>query len=270
VLDAQLLSGGLRNTNYRVRLPAGAAVLRLYVAEPAACPREVALLGLLREVVPVPRVLDARPTADPPWALVEFVEGVRMDRSPDIAEPAYDAGAVLAAIHAFPLDRVAHVDLNRYSDPAYSTANIFDAALGFARPYLTQQLADRAVAVVREHAARLAVQDTTLQHSDYKPWNLLVRDGRVAAVLDWEFAFAGPRLNDIGNFIRYSDRQPLEYLTRFADGYQAAGGTLPDDWFRLARLGDLIAIGFFFERTPVDPAIPRDVIPLIERTVNLF
>jgi aminoglycoside phosphotransferase (APT) family kinase protein len=113
-------------------------------------------------------------------------------------------------------------------------------------------------------------QDTTLQHSDYKPWNLRGRDGRIAAVLDWEFAFSGPRLNDIGNFIRYSDRQPPEYLTRFAAGYQAGGGALPGDWFRLARLQDLIAIGFFFERAPVDPAIPRDVVPLIERTVDLF
>ena len=134
---------------------------------------------------------------------------------------------MLAAIHAFPLERAADVDLNRYNDPRYSTANIFDAALGFARPYLGPQLADRAIEVVREHSSRLREQDTTLQHSDYKPWNLLVRDGRIAAVLDWEFAFAGPRLNDIGNFIRYSDRQPPEYLTRFAAGYQAGRRRAP-------------------------------------------
>jgi aminoglycoside phosphotransferase (APT) family kinase protein len=272
VLGVELLAGGLRNTNYRVQLTGGPAVVRLYAAEAAACQREAALLHVLHGEVPVPLLLDARPDADPPWALFEFVDGVRFDRAPSagLGQHAYDAGAVLAAIHAFPLERAAHVDLNRYNNPRFSTESIFDTALGFARPYLGALLTDRAIDVVREHSPRLRNQDLTLQHSDYKPWNLLVRDGRIAAVLDWEFAFAGPRLNDIGNFIRYSDRQPPEYLTQFAAGYQVAGGTLPDDWFRLARLQDLIAVGFFFERADADPAIARDVVPLIERTVQLF
>jgi aminoglycoside phosphotransferase (APT) family kinase protein len=131
---------------------------------------------------------------------------------------------------------------------------------------LTQRVLD----VVAEHRARLRVQDPTLQHSDYKPWNLLVRDRHIAAVIDWEFAFAGPRLNDVGNFIRYSDRQPPEYVTRFVDGYRAANGWLPDDWFELARLQDLISLGYFLARADADPAIARDVVPLIERTVQLF
>src|SRR5258708_35836836 len=46
---------------------------------------------------------------------------------------------------------------------------------------------------------------------DYKPWNALVRDGQIAAVLDWEFAFAGAPLNDIGNFLRYQ-RPPTASL----------------------------------------------------------
>jgi len=46
VLDAEVLSGGLRNTNYRVRLAGQSppVVLRLYTADAAACAREVALM----------------------------------------------------------------------------------------------------------------------------------------------------------------------------------------------------------------------------------
>jgi aminoglycoside phosphotransferase (APT) family kinase protein len=274
VHSAVVLAGGLRNTNYRVRVSDGDAVLRLYVAEAAACPRELALLRLLHGQVPVPRVLDGQPNATPPWALLEFVAGDRFDHAlPEaIADHACAAGAVLAAIHAVPLETAAHVDLNRYSGPQYGIQEMVQDSLGHGRgeTYLGADLTRRVLDIVAEHAPRLSVQDTTLQHSDYKPWNLLVRDRRVAAVLDWEFAFAGPRLNDVGNFIRYSDRHPREYMTRFADGYQAAGGWLPADWFELARLQDLISLGYFLERAGTDPAIARDVVPLIERTVQLF
>ncbi|HET6317790.1 MAG TPA: phosphotransferase, partial [Chloroflexota bacterium] len=54
------LAGGLRNTNYRLDLASGPAVLRMYTAEAAACRRETRLLELLYQVIPVPRVLDAR------------------------------------------------------------------------------------------------------------------------------------------------------------------------------------------------------------------
>jgi len=274
VQSADVLAGGLRNTNYRVRLADGDAVLRLYVAEAAACQREVALLRLLHGQVPVPSVLAARPDAHPPWALLEFVEGVRFDHAaPEaIADHSYAAGAVLAAIHAIPLASATGVDLQRYSGPQYSVQAMVQGSLGDGRgeTYLGAELTQRVLDVVAEHGARLRVQDPTLQHSDYKPWNLLVRDRHIAAVIDWEFAFAGPRLNDVGNFIRYSDRQPPEYVTRFVDGYRAADGWLPDDWFELARLQDLINLGYFLARADADPAIARDVVPLIERTVQLF
>ena len=52
-LDAEVLSGGLRNTNYRLRLAGEPrpVVLRLYTAEAAACAREVALMRLVGEHV---------------------------------------------------------------------------------------------------------------------------------------------------------------------------------------------------------------------------
>jgi Ser/Thr protein kinase RdoA (MazF antagonist) len=109
VLDSEVLTGGLRNTNYKLRLDGEdrPVVLRLYAAEAAACAREVALMRLVGERVPVLRVLRADPTADPPWALLEWLNGVRFDQmlvqvSPDDVERACrSAGEVLAGIHSF-------------------------------------------------------------------------------------------------------------------------------------------------------------------------
>jgi aminoglycoside phosphotransferase (APT) family kinase protein len=274
VRSLRLLSGGLRNTNYRVELASGPAVLRLYTAEAAACARETRLLELLLPIIPVPRVVDRRCDANPPWALLEFVDGVRFDRQPseDLATSAFDAGHVLARIHAFPLEKAAHVDLYRYVGGGYGfvefiestlQSGVLPAQLGPERTRLLRQ-------IVREHAAAVGAQNVTLQHSDYKPWNLLVRDGRLAAVLDWEFAFAGGRLNDIANFLRYSERQPAVYQSEFVRGYLEGGGTLPADWFRLARLTDLMALCEFLSRPEVEPAVASDIVPLIEQTIDLF
>ena len=74
---------------------------------------------------------------------------------------------------------------------------------------LGEQLTQRLLRFVEENAASEASMQSggpCLSHSDYKPWNMLVREGTIAAVLDWEFAFANAPLNDIGNFLRYSAR----------------------------------------------------------------
>ncbi len=272
----QLLAGGLRNTNYRLELTSGPAVLRIYTADAAACTREATLLGLLHDTVPVPRILHAQPAADPPWALMEFVEGVRFDRQPpaDLAPASFDAGHVLARIHAFPVPvaRAAGVDLNRYAGPAYDFVEFIESSMqngvlpGHLGPEKTHQLRQ----IIREHGPRLAVQTVTLQHSDYKPWNLLTRIAKIAAVLDWEFAFAAGHLNDIANFLRYCERQPSAYRTEFVRGYLAGGGILPDDWFRLARLCDLMGLCESLSRPEKDPARTRDLAPLVERTIDLF
>jgi hypothetical protein len=50
VLESEVLGGGLRNTNYKLRLAGNEppVVLRLYTAEAAACARDVALMRLSR------------------------------------------------------------------------------------------------------------------------------------------------------------------------------------------------------------------------------
>ena len=82
VLRIEPLSGGLRNSNYRVELRAQAdpIVLRIYTADEAlACRRERAVLRLIEGTVPAPRVLRANPDASPPWSLLTFQPGQRMD-----------------------------------------------------------------------------------------------------------------------------------------------------------------------------------------------
>lgn len=55
---------------------------------------------------------------------------------------------------------------------------------------------DLAIRWLAENAPRS--QSTVLVHSDFKPGNILVEDGAVVALLDWELAHLGDPLEDIG------------------------------------------------------------------------
>jgi aminoglycoside phosphotransferase (APT) family kinase protein len=80
--DAQPLYAGLRNTNYRLTVGGGLSLLalRLYVADPAACAREAAVLTHVAGRVLAPRVLGMDTAANPPFALLEWLEGEPLGR----------------------------------------------------------------------------------------------------------------------------------------------------------------------------------------------
>src|SRR5258708_11189284 len=66
VTSVELLTAGLVNTNYKIRV-AGldeAFVLRLYVRDPEACARDRAIFELVQARVPVPELLYTRPSND--------------------------------------------------------------------------------------------------------------------------------------------------------------------------------------------------------------
>jgi Ser/Thr protein kinase RdoA (MazF antagonist) len=96
----------------------------------------------------------------------------------------------------------------------------------------------------------------SLVHSDYNPKNLLVAtDGgvRVTAVLDWEFAYSGNPLADVGNWLRRAEEWPPAYTSAFLAGYRAAGGELPPRWEIAARVLDAMAIADLLTRGPGHP-----------------
>jgi aminoglycoside phosphotransferase (APT) family kinase protein len=291
VLEIELLGGGLRNTNYRVRLDGEArpAVLRLYTADASACSREVRLLQLVAERVPVPAVLRAELEASPPWLLLEWMEGMRFDHMLTSASPAevahacFSAGEVLAAIHSFSFEGPGVLGPNlEIADPmGYSwltgVREFFEQER--ARALIGAELANDVIQLVDREGWRLdsVWSQSALVHADYKPWNLLVqRDAggwRVSAALDWEFSLAGPPLCDFGVFLRYSARMPPEYVSGLVEGYRAAGGDVLQDVRNLARLIDLVSLWTFLDRADGndgDSIIIRDVQPLLVETVRAF
>lgn len=84
---------------------------------------------------------------------------------------------------------------------------------------------------------------TCLVHGDFGGRNIIVApdaDGgwRVSGLIDWEKAFSGAALWDVGRLFRYAKRYSETFRRRFERSYCDAGGTLPEDWWRTSSLLD--------------------------------
>lgn len=274
VLAAEPLSGGRRNINLKLRLDRvpEPIVLRLYRHDPALCRKEQDLQRLVSGSVPVPEVL----YAEPPFALLRFVEGASFrDLAPeDIPRAAASAGEVLAAIGRFTFEAsgwlgpgpAVGAPLLEGPDPE---PRFIDQCLASpnARKRVPPELARRTSAFVWKSASEFDALNRArprLVHGDFNPPNLLVRGHTIAAVIDWEFAVAGSPIADIGNFLRF---QPAAE-PYFSDAYLGAGGTLPPDWRRMARLADLVALCEFLSRDELPDGFAAQVLCLVRTTVD--
>jgi aminoglycoside phosphotransferase (APT) family kinase protein len=115
-------------------------------------------------------------------------------------------------------------------------------------------------------------EQTNLVHGDFCKRNVLVREmnGRwaVVAVLDWEFAVSGTPLGDLANFLRYEPPSRPRAEPSFSNGYLRAGGCLPEDWRRLARLVDLVALCEALTRDSLSGEIAMELAGAVRATVE--
>jgi aminoglycoside phosphotransferase (APT) family kinase protein len=118
---------------------------------------------------------------------------------------------------------------------------------------------------MREIAGR-----SVLLHADFKPSNLHWTNDDRLLVLDWEFAYSGSALSDVGQLLRW--RPPAEFERAFARSYVEAGGALPTDYTRWAALFDLVNLaGLLANLAGTAPSRrAQDVAERVEETLALF
>ena len=80
-IEAQPLTDGFRNANFRVRLDSKleSVVLRMYEHDASLCRKEVDLLNMIRQSVPAPEIIHAEAGGMdevPPFVLLSYIEGI--------------------------------------------------------------------------------------------------------------------------------------------------------------------------------------------------
>ena len=201
---------------WKVETEMQAYALRLFTGRPPRCglEREIALRRRLAKAgaavaQSVASSLELPATAsNSAWALDLFIEGETYSRGAVPAEVARDLGATLALLHGLPVEALGPpatpLDgvLARFDDPL--PVDLRRHAIANAAPDLTESLAAPLAALRRKVESGTPV----LCHSDLHEGQLICRNGRLAALIDfgeaalldrrWDFAsfcyFHGPEI----------------------------------------------------------------------------
>jgi aminoglycoside phosphotransferase (APT) family kinase protein len=202
VRTIQPLSGGQIN---RVLLINGDQVMR--IASGPATERlqwEAKVLQSVATDVPVPRLDAWGRYGDSVYQIQQHVQGQRLHhvwgqlRTDEQEQIVADLACALRALHqrTFP----------SFGYP-YAKAGLYGSWLAFSEDELSAMLAELralrvpippeilrpAVDYFERHKQVLLDSTPVLVHGDFWPGNILVQDGRVAAILDFEFAIQAPR-----------------------------------------------------------------------------
>ncbi len=267
------LDGGYSGETFVVGAdPAEQVVLRIYRRNPDRALVDASLLRLVRGILPVPEVIEARPArgAEPALLVTEKLDGVSLDAllradppGVDWEEIGLDLGVILARLSGIPFLRPG---LFEGADLTVSQAELPTDLRLFAQHYRDQgRLAawqDRdfdalldLIDVAEDISAEAAEESegrTVLVHSDFNPKNILVdpATSQVSALLDWEFAFAGAPYADYGNLTRFErdDRIAGAALEAFVNN--APGVRQADDRGRAADVWALVELA---GRVPSNP-----------------
>lgn len=292
VVGAEVIASGHANTNYKLALEGSdeALVLRLYTRQENACLKEFNLFKALRDRVPMAEMVFVEPELSEfgfPYSVLKWVDGVLLDAvvggkdEKIVGEVGRDIGRKLAAIGTYHFEQPGLIGQNLEMEvPFSSTADSWRSFIrrclfeGEAGRHLGAVWTERLWQFVEEKVG--LVEDLTrvnsLVHADFKGSNILVREEAgewgVAAVLDWEFAYAGSFLSDIGTLLRYRKQFNPAFAPNFRAGFEEQGGKLPEEWPRAAGWLDLLNLCDFLNRPRLNELMKQEVIQLIVDTLE--
>ncbi len=256
ITTIERFSTGKANTNFKLILSDGqAVVVRLFSESNQSSPaRELKIAELVGDSVPNPKMFDHGKD----WAVYEFMEG-----EPLIGhqEYAHVAAAAIAQLSRIRLPKTGWITETGSVQPFEFGDDYFGVIMANeeVRSWLGQDRLVMFKSILANEAGRLAEMHTqpSLVHGDFNPTNVLVSDGELTALLDWEWSHAGTPYMDIGNLLRNIDRKHHHLIQR---GLLDGGFDLPQDWKERATLIDLASHLEFlssshsddFKRTRID------------------
>ena len=264
LVSAALLTGGKSNSSYKLVLRADDAfVLRLYSSGDAA--RQTYAMSLVRGLVPVPVELDRGAG----WSVFSFLEGELLESVPEHADKTAEVLASIASVS---------FESQGWIEPDGSiTPFSFGGHDGFTDqmleppavlPWIGQEAADETLRIQNSGSRRYGEMDaeSRLVHGDFNPMNILIQDGEVSGVLDWEYCHSGSSYMDIGNLLRHT---APAYRHLAEKGLKAGGMALPDDWQERAELADLSS-HLEFLTSPLSDDFKRQCVGRIRRFIEKF
>lgn len=209
------LGGGYGGQTYAVSAGGEDAVLKLYVKQPARAMVDAALLQLVRGLLPVPRILDAKregSAEDPPYVLTERLPGINLQVFLETAGEderravGRQLGELLVRLSGMPFLTAGEFRGGELAIEPFGFGELPEYFEGLELGFDAKQVQSfTEVIAYAEDVLAEGVDRVCLVHSDFNPKNLLVdpATARITGLVDWEFAHAGSPYADLGNLFRF-------------------------------------------------------------------
>ncbi len=243
LVSSQLLSSKKNRANYQFIASDGKAyVLRL--GNEAQLEKEKFVMRLVADIVPVPHCLQAGND----FMIFPFMKGTPLSECP---ENSYEAAVTLSTIASVGFDLPGQIKPagNVEPWPFEGLRGLLNLMLNHKTvlDWTGKKRALRIDDVLMDYGPLLSemAKDRNLVHGDFNPSNILIDDGKVSAVLDWEFAMSGSPYLDIGNLLRNMD---LNLCRDIYNGLKDGGMELSTDWLERAKLNDISSQLVFLTR----------------------
>lgn len=270
------LAGGGMNETYRVELDDGVAVVARIARQPTPWFIDEAQLMVKARAagVPTAEVLGLEHLEHQgdllSFSIQEFLPGRSLEElagelpAAELERLTIDAGEILARVHSVVLD----ADRGIRHELRWPEDHEVDRIVGIVTEVLgppSAAIVERGVELLRQVLSSRTTPRFALAQGDFLPKNLLINDGTIAGVIDWEFAGVAPPAFDLARWEvsagdALDDRTDLLHrgYARVTDPESAAAGLTPAfaiDW-TLEMLG---------WKNPASPAQFRRCIEVIAR-----
>jgi hygromycin-B 7''-O-kinase len=255
VVDISPLDGGEVHANYGIRTgDRRELVLKVYRGELAwKLDKEAYLLDLVHGRVAVPKIVQAGHGA---LVMTRLPGRPARFTDDDPAEVSRQLGSLLRDLHTITFDSFGYIE-TRVTSPVPTN-------LEYMRRRVERKVhsgpPDLRGALERHFAEREAAfegcSQAVLCHNDAHDANVLVEDGRITGLIDWENAVAADPILDLAKAWAFSDGRSDETLAALIEGY----GPLRPDWreaFNLYVVDHLVELWVWFHQLGVTDPLPE-------------
>lgn len=288
IINITPISEGCRTTNYMIQTrnqSDSKYILKIFPQEKHDCRKEINLLKKLEDnkILHVPRIYkfeSDKIIEGREYVIYEYLEGKTIGRAlkdGDILEEAFirEVARALAKIHSYKFNKAGFFDenLNIIGDiPPLKL--MYENLMGErVKKRLGKSTVNKINQIVIQNEKILLKldEDIRLVHGDFQGTNILIKNNRLAGILDWELSMAGHPLSDIGQFFRYDKYFNNNMIEVFNDEYNKNSTyKLVKNWYKISKLIDLKNLIQLVDTIEYMPNKHGNINIIIGNTLDLF
>jgi Ser/Thr protein kinase RdoA (MazF antagonist) len=197
-------------------------ILKIYFDAPR-WRRECYFLEMMPSAIPVPEVLDViEPSEERRGAvLMSCLEGEPLKMEDLTEELAIEMGEMLARLHSIPIKRYGDLSLpGGECNPKEELRSYFERSVKESNGVLPKDFLEKCRRYFDKHVAELKMLDgPCVTHRDYRPGNVMVSEGKIQGVIDWEIARGGFSQEDFAHMEHVVWSKDESSKAPFLEGY---------------------------------------------------